>query len=331
VLQQQRPSEESEVAGVLQHMAAFSRPPQLATVASATVSVSPSPPHAEVRVCPLQVKLRRPEESPLEATFRVLEMMETIAANTEEKKDLFVLPELCPIGYSEDTFSRYLPVNERNRALYRNIDALFQQAARKLQVYICYGTIGWDAANRLFIRQVVIDRSGQHAAVYDKIHLCDYGDCSETRFFSPGPVNQAVSFTIDDQKGSTFRFGLLLCADMRYPLLSRKLAAQERVDCILQPAAFARDCSFRTWVSFRESRAVENSVYWIGVNYAGENFGETSVVPPWVDNEHEPQTLGTSEGHLMGRIERSRLEHVRATMPFYGHLMQTQEDETKGN
>ena len=46
-----------------------------------------------------------------------------------------------------------------------------------------------------------------------------------------------------------FRIGLIVCADMRSAELSRRLAAdpEHGVDAILQPAAFARDISFRTW------------------------------------------------------------------------------------
>ena len=109
---------------------------------------------------------------------------------------------------------------------------------------------------------------------------------------------------------------------MRYPELSRNLAAEPHlVDCILQPAAFSRDVSFRTWSSFRETRAVENSVYWIGVNYAGECFGSSSFVPPWVDDEHEPVVLGTEVGALTGCISREELDSIRESMPFYKALL----------
>jgi predicted amidohydrolase len=39
---------------------------------------------------------------------------------------------------------------------------------------------------RLTIRQVVVDGTGSVICMYDKIHLCDYGDCAETRYFVAG-------------------------------------------------------------------------------------------------------------------------------------------------
>lgn len=260
--------------------------------------------------------------------------MEAIAET--EAVDLFVLPELSPVGYSEDTFARYLPITPANQAMYQEFDRFFQIAARNLNTYICYGTIGWsferqqrpganNSSPRLFIRQIVVDRLGTQVACYDKTFLCDYGVCAETRFFQTGPASHPTSFQVYSRDRScSFRFGLLICADMRDPGLSRRLTAdaEHRVDCILQPAAFARDCSFRSWSSFRETRAVENSIFWIGVNYSGMDFGESSIVPPFVDEEHEPITLGCDEGYLIGRITRSALDHVRMSMPFYRNLLE---------
>lgn len=296
---ERRPSED-DVASVLQKMA------------SAKSTVVPD----HVQICPLQVELRRPDESPMNATQRVVERMRTVALQI--KVDLFILPELSPVGYSEDTFAKYLPNTPQNQQLYQNIDDVFAYQARRLQVFVCYGTIGWtpreDGTLKLSIRQVVLNRLGQQIASYDKMYLCGYGDCAETRFFEPGP-REPVSFAIDG-----FRFGLLICADIRYPELSRLLVRDHKVDVLLQPAAFLRDVSFRTWKSFRETRAVENSVYFVGVNYSGNDFGETSVTPPWVDDSHKPEVLGTDEGFLVCKVQKNELEHVRQSMPFYRNL-----------
>jgi nitrilase len=99
--------------------------------------------------------------------------------------------------------------------------------------------------------------------------------------------------------------------------LSRRLARDYNVDILLQPAAFSRDISFRTWRSFRETRAVENSVYFVAVNYAGENYGESSFVPPWVDENHEPIMAGKEEQCLVETIQSDALEWARENMPFH--------------
>jgi predicted amidohydrolase len=272
-----------------------------------------------VDICALQPHGRKPGDSPLDATQRILKHMDDIAS--KETVDLFVLPQLSPVGYSEDTFRNYLPRTPAMQSMYHQIGFAFASKACKLQVFISYGTIGWrpraDGTLSFFIRQVVLDRSGQVVSSYDKVHLKDYGNSAETRYFERGSTECATVFTING-----LRFGTLLCADMRYPNLCRNLVRDQLVDVLLQPAAFSRDdSSFRTWKSFRETRAVENSVYFVGVNYAGESYGETSFVPPWVDDEHVPLVLRKKEAYLMGKVERNVLHHVRSAMPFYRHLM----------
>lgn len=109
---------------------------------------------------------------------------------------------------------------------------------------------------------------------------------------------------------------------MRNPTLSRTLAKPPyNCDVILQPAAFSRDISFRTWNSFRETRAVENSVYFVAVNYAGEYYGNSAIVEPWVDENHEPINLGTEEGVLVKYIRKDVLQQVRTDFPYHRQLM----------
>jgi len=304
-------------------------------------------------ICALQPELRSKTMSPKEAVQTTVNLMHRAAASvTEPKVDLFVLPELSPIGYSEDTFANYLPASPSvQQDLYEGmLHSKMQEAARALNAYICYGTIGWHGKNTnkkrklqtdnnddncqeppsnyinnnkddeydFTIRQVVVDRTGRTVATYDKLYPCDYGACAETRFFVPSPSQQAVSFEI-----STFRIGLLICADQRVPTLARTLAGPtHKVDVLVQPAAFYRDVSFVTWKSFRETRAVENSVYFVGVNYAGDKYGDTTCVPPWVDDDpSNPQSktksLKCEEGWLLCHIERSVLDRVRTEFPFY--------------
>lgn len=285
-------------------------------------SVASQAPHTHVpdmstlTVCAMQPDLRKKDESPLDAATRILDAIERVSERT--KVDLYVVPELAPVGYSEDTFQRFLPKTQVLKDTFGLIDGAFGIRAKRLGVYICYGTIGWktnyDGRESYTIRQKVVDRNGIVVTTYDKIYLCDYGSCSETRYFEPGQWYPA-SFQIDG-----FRLGLLICADMRYPSLSRALARDHRVDALIQPAAFSRDTSFRTWQAFAETRAVENTVYFLGANYAGTDFGETKFVGPWVDEEHESVCLGTENGYLVGQISRSVLKYYRSAMPFHQRL-----------
>ncbi len=281
--------------------------------------VSPPAGASKLGLCLLQPPLRGADETPLSATRKIINLAEkALTENPDTPIDLFVLPELCPIGYSEDTFAKYLPSTPEKQNLLEEIDAELQSAAIRWRAAICYGTIGSEANEKsnestYFIRQKVIDSRGETIASYDKIHLCDYGDCAETRFFTPG--RSAVSFVL-----GTWKFGLIICADIRYPMLSRTLVRDHNADVLLQPACFIRDISFRTWKSYRETRAVENGVYFVAGNYSGKDFGEASVVPPWVDEHHEPEILGTEETYLLANLDKDVLKKAREDLPFHKNV-----------
>ena len=315
----------------------------------------------------VQPELRSNDESPLQATKRICTMMidrNTISTEDESSSssssskniDLFVLPELCPVGYSEDTFQKYLPINTQIKTMYQQIDDEMIETAKLCQSFICYGTIGWDdddddttddnierEEQRYYIRQNVIDPTGSLVASYNKIYLCDYGDCNETRFFTPGSFENA-SNGIFICHG--WKIGIIICADIRYPLLSRQVVLDgtyhphhpnenenesifDTCQVILQPACFSRDLSFRTWKSFRETRAVENSVYFVALNYAGSYYGESSVTPPWVDENHEPIVCNTESGIFESTLEKSAVKWAREEMPYYRYMIRDQQCRVK--
>ena len=263
-------------------------------------------------VCCVQPSLREGNQTPFASVKHVISLMNA-AKSRNRHIDLFVLPELAPIGYSEETFHTYTDPGKEH--ILKETETAMAKQAHLMKSFVCCGTIGKTRENEPTIRQIVFNRDGMQVASYDKQFLCNYGVCNESKFFKAG-TKETVYFDIDG-----FRFGIIICADMRSPDLCRKLARDERVDAILQPAAFARDASFRTWKSFRETRAVENSVYFLGVNYAGKNFGESSFNPPWIDEHNEPAVLGSNPGFLIANIERSFLDRVRCSMPFYKNMM----------
>ena len=306
---------------------------------------------SDLIVSVVQPALRSAKQAPLEATQHVIDMMakeqqhvRNMPCQTHDEQhngqiptassiDLFVLPELCPVGYSEDTFANYLPTTQKLKQMFCEIDSCFAQAAQAMQAHICYGTIGWKESTdsnkkeEYFIRQVVVDPQGRCVCHYDKIHLCNYGACAETRFFTPGhtPTSFTIakrSSTLSSSSVSSWTLGIVVCADMRYGRFAHRLAQGHGADIILQPACFERDCSFRTWQPFRETRAVENGVYWLAGNYAGNDYGEASCSPPWIDDDHEPAVLGRDETQLVVRLQKRELYEARTDLPFHQHLQQ---------
>lgn len=88
----------------------------------------------------VQPALRPSHLSPIEAAKHVVHLMREVASKHEKCKhkkiDLFILPELCPLGYSEDTFEKFLPKNKSLIETLENLDKLLQSSAKvRLRIY----------------------------------------------------------------------------------------------------------------------------------------------------------------------------------------------------
>ena len=272
----------------------------------------PEEPQNHVRVCCLQIGQRQTTESLWSSAQRALSCLTSVALN-ENDVDLFVLPELSPLGPTQDTFAKYLPLSQEWQSIYQRIESAFSEQARALGVYIVYGTIGWhrresDRSLKFTLQHKVVDSQGSVVAVYDKSYLSDL----EFRFFEAGP-RKPVTFTING-----FNFGLLVGDDIKYPNLARSLARDWDVDVVIHPSA---DLTPRY---FRQCRAVENAVYVLGVEYSN---GTSIAVPP--DPDHEPVSIERNhsveeedgeEGYLVTKIERAGSEYARTNFPYYRHM-----------
>ena len=165
------------------------------------------------------------------------------------------------------------------------------------------------------IAQAVVAPTGRVELVYDKMHLCDMGACSEVGY----------SLTRGERPGvftcRGWRVGVCICYDLRFPELWRHIAWEENCDLILQPSAFGRDATFPMYHSFVTTRAVENGIYVLSVNFAGTEFGESIAAPPWVGpvpgcSDQCARILGCDEGVLALRCETAVLDAVRAAYPY---------------
>merc|ERR1712014_331238 len=101
---------------------------------------------------------------------------------------------------------------------------------------------------------------------------------TEGNWFSR-PVNPSLG--VFEIKG--VRIGLLICYDIRFPELSRKLCLEKGCDVVVHPCSWSKDGSYPSWPTFVMARAMENQVYWVSPNHAGKHFGGSMICPPWVD------------------------------------------------
>jgi len=114
-----------------------------------------------------------------------------------------------------------------------------------------------------------------------------------------------------------FRFSPIICYDIRFPELSRSLALNEEVDCILHCGAYYRDESFASWHSFAITRAMENQLYLLSLNRAGEQYGDSIFCLPWMDEQQAAVRFAIhDEDFRYLKIERSKIEAAREQYTF---------------
>ena len=225
--------------------------------------------------------------------------------NTAVDIDLVVLPELCTLDYCEASFSALAEIAEEEQG---DTFAFFSRLAKTLAIAISFSIATRDHC-RYYISNLVVDSHGELISRYNKVHLAQLGACHERDHFASGHAFGA--FELDG-----YQFGVLLCYDFRFPNYVQTLCQKFDVDVLLHPVAFFKDETYATWHRFAIARAVENQVYFLSVNRAGDQWGQTILCPPWVDVTSEPTVMGEEESSEVIRLSKVQIEQVRTKYPI---------------
>jgi len=226
---------------------------------------------------------------------------------SQRHADLVVLPELVSIEYANEAFECLSDLSEPSDG---ESFQIWRDLSQKYQCTIAYSFALATKNNRVQIASAVVKPNGELAGVYAKQYLAQFGASSEKLYFEAG--SDLLVFELDG-----FRFALIVCADIRFPELSRTLTVDHNADVILHQGAYARDSTFCSWHNFAITRALENQIYLVSVNRAGKEYGHSIVVPPWVDQYNAPKQLHQHDEHFVYiSVDKSVIERVRKEYPF---------------
>jgi predicted amidohydrolase len=198
--------------------------------------------------------------------------------------------------------------------------ATLRDLARTLGIYVHIGSLAVKvapekAANRSFL----IDRKGNIAARYDKIHMFDVDltggeSYRESRSYRPGEM--AV---VSDLPWG--RLGLTICYDLRFPALYRALA-EAGASFLTIPSAFTKQTGEAHWHVLMRARAIENGSFVFAAAQGGlhehgrETFGHSLVVDPWGRVIAEG---GTEPGVIFADVDPAEVSAARARVPSLQH------------
>ena len=249
-------------------------------------------------------------------------LLENAAAQGAE---LAVLPEyFCLLGLRDRD-----KVDAREEPGHGVVQDFLSQQARRLGLWVVGGTLpvqagpGPDGAERVHNRCCVYSPQGACVAHYDKIHLFRFDNGSErydeSRALLPG--SKPVIVDVASRSGHTWRVGLSICYDLRFPELYRALA-RDGAQLLLVPSAFTYTTGQAHWDTLLRARAIENLAYVAAPAQGGlhENgrrtWGHSVAFDPWGEQ------LGMweqGEGCVIVELDEARLARCRAQLPALEH------------
>lgn len=152
----------------------------------------------------------------------------------------------------------------------------------------------------------IIGGDGKIKGKYRKVHL--FGLFQEDRYFSGG--NATVL-----RKISSFKVAPLICYDLRFPEISRKMTLMG-AEIIAYCSQWPRE-RVAHWNTLLKARAIENQVFVVATNGCGKSgkihlAGHSLVISPFGETLLD---CGSSEGSFTVALDEEQITHFRRTLP----------------
>ena len=223
-----------------------------------------------------------------------------VARVAEQRARLVLLPEMWSTGFA------YKNLNELAERTASVTAELSQLSARHKLVLI--GSQPEPAGDgRVFNTVHVID-NGQVVARYRKLHL--FSLLGEDKAFKGGD-----SWCLAET--SLGKIGVIICYDLRFPELSRRLALEgARVICV--PAQWPKPRQ-EHWRTLLRARAIENQLYVVSCNACGQIgkldfFGMSMVIDP---KGEVLADAGENPGEITAVLDWQAMDDWRAQIPCF--------------
>ncbi len=216
-----------------------------------------------------------------------------------EGANLAVLPEMWSSGFS------YRNLNELAGRTAGIVEEL-KELSRELKLVIC-GSMPEPHGEKVYNTIHLLD-NGTLAGVYRKLHL--FSLLGEDKAFDGGD-----SWLLADT--SIGKVGVIICYDLRFPELSRRLAV-EGAQIICVPAQWPKPRQ-EHWRTLLRARAIENQLFVVSCNACGpvgklDFFGMSMVIDPKGEVLAE---AGEEERDVHGTLNLQLMRDWRAQIPCF--------------
>ena len=130
--------------------------------------------------------------------------------------------------------------------------------------------------DRVYDTAFIINESGTVISTYRKIHLYDaLGFRESDKMIRGSKITRPV-------KTSIGKIGMMICYDLRFPEMSRSLAASGSEVLVVPSAWVDGNMKEDHWVTINKTRAIENGCYVIAPDQVGHIYcGRSLVIDPY--------------------------------------------------
>lgn len=229
----------------------------------------------------------------------IMKGLSLIKRALEVRADMVILPELFNTGFYPHNY-------ETVEKLEEELELILKLSQQK-DILIIAGVAEKDGED-LYNSAVIIHR-GEIIGKYRKNHL--FPLTSEREYFKAGDKIEVFETPLG-------KFGILICYEIRFPELFRKLTRMG-AEMIVIPAEFPKD-RIEHWRVLLQARAIENQVFVAGVNCVEGDLGyggHSMLVDPLGTVLVEG---GEYQEVMMSDVRLAEIYEVRDKYPFLGDL-----------
>lgn len=232
---------------------------------------------------------------------KVINKIKNIKLNT----DIIVLPEMWNTSFNFETINEDADDNGHPTI------TMLSDIAKQNSVNIVAGSIADKEGNKIYNRAYVINRDGNTIHTYEKVHLVHH--TPENKYITAG--NNISCFEIDGIKCA-----VILCYDLRFPEIARKLALEGAKIIFVVAQWF--ESRIHHWNILNKARALENQLYIVAANRIGKEYkavfpGQSMIIDPW---GNEVDKLDNKEGILSVDIDLELINRVRQKVTCFNDI-----------
>jgi len=213
--------------------------------------------------------------------------------------ELFIFPEMTLTGFT-------MKSKEMSETIQGESFRFFSSIAKEKSANIFAGII--ERRNNLTYNTLIhIKSDGNLVKLYRKIHPFSYSGENDNYYAGSKPAYTKIK---------SWKIGLTICYDLRFPELYRKYG-KKRAHLIVNIANWP-DTRIEHWRTLLKARAIENQCYVAGVNRVGKDpklnyIGFSSVFDPM---GKELAAVENEEKVIVVELDKNYVSEVREKFPF---------------